>query len=116
MKERLKELRKILGFKTQKDFSDDLGIPFSNVSSYEAGRRTPSDGVIALICQKYGVDEKWLRTGEGDPQKKEDIEFSNICASISTDDIKAKEAIMKYYQLSREDKELFWKFMERFIK
>jgi transcriptional regulator with XRE-family HTH domain len=49
LKERLKELRKILGFKTQKDFSDDLGIPFSNVSSYEAGRRTPSDGVIALV-------------------------------------------------------------------
>ena len=62
------------------------------------------------------VREKEMQDSEGDPQKKEDIEFSNICASISTDDIKAKEAIMKYYQLSREDKEIFWKFMERFVK
>lgn len=116
MKERLKELRKLLDFKNQKEFADDLGVSLSNISSYEAGRRSPSDGVIALICQKYGVNEKWLRTGDGVPFKKEDSEFSKICASIATDDIKAKEAITKYYQLSREDKELFWKFMERFAK
>ena len=47
---------------------------------------------------------------------KLDKDFSSICAEIGTEDSKAKEAIMKYYQLSSEDKELFWKFIERFAK
>ena len=45
-----------------------------------------------------------------------DVDFGTICAEIGIEDLKAKEAIMKYYHLSKEDKELFWKFMDRFSK
>ena len=38
-----------------------------------------------------------------------------ICDYIGINDSKAREAIEKYYELSPEDKELWWKFIEKFI-
>lgn len=72
------------------------------------GRRTPSDAVIKLICEKYNVREEWLRDGEGEMFRDVDVDFGTICAEIGIEDLKAKEAIMKYYHLSKEDNELFW--------
>lgn len=67
MKDRLKEVRKKHSKgKTQDMFAEFLGIPKQNISSYEIGRRTPSDAVIQLICEKCNVNEEWLRTGNGE--------------------------------------------------
>ena len=85
MKDRLKEIRKTNpDWKTQDDFADFLGISKSNLSSYEAGRRTPSDAVIQLICQKCNVNEEWLRTGKGEMliQKSKDEEIAEMLADI----------------------------------
>lgn len=71
MKDRLKEIRKMSPHgKNQEAFANYLGISQSNLASYETGRRTPSDAVVQLICQKCNIDEKWLRTGEGEPTIK----------------------------------------------
>lgn len=72
MKDRIKKIRKSIPEhgKTQESFAKFLGIPKQNLASYETGRRTPSDAVIQLICQKcYNIREDWLRTGEGDMEK-----------------------------------------------
>ena len=45
-----------------------------------------------------------------------DIDFGSICADIGVNDQKAKEAIMKYYELTEEDKNLWWAWMEKFMK
>ena len=66
MNERLKELRKALGFKNQQDFADALNIKRGTIANYEIGRNEPIDAVIALICSKFNVNEDWLRTGEGE--------------------------------------------------
>lgn len=65
MNERIKELRKTLGL-TQQEFADALRLKRNTVATYEMGRSIPSDAAIALICQKFGVNETWLRTGEGE--------------------------------------------------
>lgn len=68
MKNRIKEVRKMSPYgKTQESFAEFLGIPKQNLSSYEIGRRNPSDAVIQLICQKCGINKDWLLTGEGEP-------------------------------------------------
>lgn len=68
MKDRIKEIRKNSSHgKNQATFSEFLGIPQSNLASYEIGRRQPSDAVIQLICQKCGINKDWLLTGEGEP-------------------------------------------------
>ncbi len=72
MKDRIKEIRKSIPEygKTQDDFANFLGIPKPNLSSYETGRRTPSDAVIQLICEKCNINEDWLRTGSGKMMKE----------------------------------------------
>jgi transcriptional regulator with XRE-family HTH domain len=64
MNERLKELRKKLGL-TQQEFAERLGIKRNAVTNYEVGRNAPADMVVSLICREFGVNEEWLRTGEG---------------------------------------------------
>ena len=116
MNERLKLLRKALRLGSQKDFANKLGVSMSNIASYESGRRNPSDSFIRLLCSNYNVREEWLREGTGDMFESINLDFGKICSEIGTSDPKAKAAIMKYYELSPEDKELFWKFTERFMK
>lgn len=64
MNERLKELRKKLGL-TQQEFAERLGIKRNAVTNYEVGRNEPADMVVSLICREFGVNEEWLRTGDG---------------------------------------------------
>lgn len=67
LKDRLKEVRKNNpNGKTQDSFAEFLGISKQNVSSYEMGRRSPSEAVIKLICEKCNVNEQWLRNGSGE--------------------------------------------------
>lgn len=65
MNERIKELRKALGF-TQHEFADRLGISRGNIGSYEVGKSNPGGSVITLICKTFNVSEAWLRTGDGE--------------------------------------------------
>lgn len=65
MEERLKELRKTLNL-TQQEFADKIGVKRNTIAQYESGRNAPIDAVVTLICRTYGVNETWLRTGEGE--------------------------------------------------
>lgn len=65
MKERIKDLRKSLGL-SQTKFGESVGVSLSAEQKWEMGISVPSDAVIMLIVQRYGISEKWLRTGEGE--------------------------------------------------
>lgn len=43
-----------------------MGVKQNTIAQYESGRNAPIDAVITLICRTYGVNETWLRTGEGE--------------------------------------------------
>lgn len=65
MKERIKNIRKYLKL-NQTEFGARLGVKQTTVASWELGTRDPQDMVIKAICDNYGVNETWLRTGEGE--------------------------------------------------
>lgn len=65
MKERLKKLRKNLDL-TQQAFADKIGMKQNTIAQYEMGRTTPSDAIVFSICREFGVNERWLRNGEGE--------------------------------------------------
>ena len=65
MGERLKYLRKCLGL-TQQEFAERIGIKRNTLANYEVGRNEPIDAVFKLICDCFGVNEQWLRSGEGE--------------------------------------------------
>lgn len=94
MKNRIKQIRNSNpNWKSQDLFASFLGIPKANLSSYETGRRTPTNAVIQLICEKCSVNEEWLRNGTGEPfqpeNKNDEISklFGNVLKS-SDDDFK----------------------------
>lgn len=65
MKDRIKKIRRTLDL-TQQEFATRIGSVQNTITGYETGRRVPSSQVISLICREFGVNEVWLRTGEGD--------------------------------------------------
>ena len=65
MHERIKELRKYLGL-TQAEFGEKIAMRQTGVAWLESGDRKITDRVITTICAVFGVDEIWLRTGDGE--------------------------------------------------
>lgn len=94
MNNRIKELRKQLRL-TQQQFAERIGSVQNTITGYETGRRVPSGQVIALICREFGVNEAWLRTGEGemfapvDPENQL-MEWAGRVLADSSDSFRAR--------------------------
>ena len=65
MKERIKQVRKEAGL-SQTKFGDRIGVTLSAVQKWEMGHNVPDSSSIKLICDKFGINETWLRTGAGE--------------------------------------------------
>lgn len=73
MRERLKQIRKNQKM-TQTEFGEKLNLTKNYIYLLEAGENPITDKVIATIKKEFGVNETWLRTGEGemyDPETKD---------------------------------------------
>lgn len=67
--ERLKEIRHSYhGGMNQADFANLLGIGQSTLAMMEVGKRNITERHIRTISSICGVNEQWLRTGEGSPK------------------------------------------------
>jgi transcriptional regulator with XRE-family HTH domain len=63
--ERIKKLYELKKFKSQKEFSDTIGVSDRVVSNYFANKNTPSyDFLVKIITIFKDVDARWLLTGE----------------------------------------------------
>lgn len=117
MKDRIKALRKALGM-TQQEFADKLGLKRNSVANYEIGRNTPMDPIINSMCREFGVNEVWLRTGEGGDENMfmqitEDDRFSLSLGKLSvTDNEFAKNMLNAIAEASPEK----LKYIEEFMK
>ena len=80
---RLKDIRKWNRL-TQEEFAKRIGITQSTVTAYECANRVPSDSVILNICREFGINEVWLRTGEGEPFQEETREEQILRAAAQT--------------------------------
>lgn len=97
MNERIKQIREALGM-SQKAFAESINLKRNSLSLIELEKRNPSDRTISDICEKYNVNEEWLRTGVGQIFRAEPEGPLN--------------ALAKKYDLSEEDVIL----VERFLK
>lgn len=66
MNERIKKIRKHFGL-NQTEFGCKIGVKQGSVAAYESGARIPLDSVILSICREFNVNENWLRSGDGEP-------------------------------------------------
>lgn len=51
---------------TKTAFAKRINVSQAMVSMLCSGTTSPSDRTIADICREFRINEKWLRTGEGD--------------------------------------------------
>lgn len=113
MKDRIKQIRKTVGL-NQSDFGKQIGVKGNTIGNYEIGLRTPSDAVLLSICREFGVNEQWLRTGEGEmfvemSRDEEIAAFMGELLSEESDDFKHRFI----GALSRLD-ENGWEVLEQF--
>lgn len=97
MNERIKELRDALGI-TLEEFGSRLGVTRTAISRLERGNRGVTDQMAISICREFGVNERWLRTGEGEmfEQTRE-----SVLDRLSTE-----------YDLSREQRSVIEAFLD----
>lgn len=65
MNERISQCIEALGIK-KTHFAAKLNVSQAFISQLTKGTAAPSDRTISDICEKFNVNETWLRTGEGD--------------------------------------------------
>lgn len=97
MKDRIREVREHFGLSMEK-FGSRIGIGKASISLLESGKNNPSVQTIALICREFGVNEQWLRTGEGEM-------FEQTRASVL-------DRLSTEYDLSREQRSVIEAFLD----
>lgn len=118
--DRIESLRKNLGM-SRRVFGECLGVSESVIVNIEYERlRRPEqkESLYKLICKEFHIREEWLKEGI-EPIYIADMnedEYSRAVAEINIKDSMARSAILDYWHLSDEDKELFWKFCNKFLK
>lgn len=68
--ERIRNLRKELSL-SQTEFGARIGLKQAVIGQMEHGTRNITDRTILLICERFHVNEEWLRSGNG-PRHFED--------------------------------------------
>ena len=103
---------------SQTAFGEEIGVSRDVINNLEQGRVTPSDLIINMICAKFGVDEHWLRTGEGEmfPQKSEDPLWALLGEVLKEEKSSfRRQLITSLCQLDVEEIKVFEKFIDKFL-
>ncbi len=113
--DRVRHLRKKILDKTQKEFGEKIGLKPNSVSDIESGKNNLTEQTANAICREFGINKKWLLTGEGE-MKIEDCKdnryFSNVGKLQRADD----ETIMRWVNAIAETDPSVLKKIEEFMK
>jgi transcriptional regulator with XRE-family HTH domain len=78
--QRVKFLRKKLKL-TQAEFAKVISVSTSLITYIEQGKRTLNDRYIKLICDSFGVNSQWIKTGKGELYNEEkEVRISKLLA------------------------------------
>lgn len=114
MNERIKSVRLSNGL-SQEEFGNRICIKKASVSRLESGENNPSDRTVKLICQEFGINEHWLRTGEGVPDAidSQEARFAKNIAKLQRTD---NETIINWVNaIAESDPEMLVE-IEKFFK
>jgi transcriptional regulator with XRE-family HTH domain len=97
---RIKILRKHLN-KTQAEFAETLGLKHGIVSVWETNRIPIDEKTVKAICHNFGVNEEWVKNGNGEMLNKARVE---------------DEAIDKFRQLPPEIQNLVLRYIDTLLE
>ncbi len=112
-------IRKTAGL-TQEQFGEKIGVGKMAVTYYEGGKRTPPETTIRLICSVFGVNEEWLRTGDGEPYAEKENEeiIAQLFGEIvgMEDDSFTKQFISTLAHMTKEQRNKFEEVGKMFLE
>lgn len=110
MNERIKELRAALGY-TQEEFGKRIGIQRAAINKWEKGINGIADSMVISICREFGVNEQWLRTGEGEmfEQTRETV-LDKLCAEYGLDE-RRRAVIEGFLDLTEKEQEAVLQYL-----
>ena len=122
MKDRIEFIIKSANIK-KIDFAKKLNVSQAFVSQMCSGAGKPSDRTILDICREFGVNEVWIRTGEGEPfqqrSREEEIMRFAVRAARGSEGFRKQLAFM-LSQLDEEDwanlEQIYRKSIDKFKK
>ena len=103
---RVRKIRKDLGL-NQTEFGRRLGVTTAAISKIESGERGLTEQMLLAICREFGINETWLRTGEGNMFKRTiDDLITQLSVQYNLDALDCK--ILKIYiNLPKDHRQLF---------
>lgn len=115
MKDRVKELRKKLGFTLEK-FGDKLGVTKQTISRIENGVNNLTDQMFTAICNvnwdgKY-VNADWLRTGEGEMFREDTGDELQLLAEKYNMSDMEYAFLKEYFKLPQSRRENFFETLD----
>ena len=91
------------------EFARVLNINQSYVTQLIKGRNQPSDRLIEDICQKYNINEEWLKTGEGEMRRATSPLFLRDSSLDATD----REIIESYIRMTPTQRQFIKDWIQR---
>lgn len=113
---RIKDIRSAVGL-SQEAFGTRIGVSGASVSYIENGERNLTDRMARDVCREFNVNPDWLEHGDGEMFLRPSEELYAMAGDIvSGDDEYAKAFLKAIATLSKEERALLYKVMERVVK
>lgn len=103
---------------SQSSAADKLNVSPAFISQLCSGARLPSDRTILDICRTWGVNEIWLRTGDGEmfAAKTREEELAEIFARLQYNDDAKSQLICAIARMPDEAFPAFLAFVTQLCK
>lgn len=107
MKDRLKQLRKMLGLK-QREVAERLGVIPSLIGKWESGQQELPKTRIYQICNEYHVRREWLVDGQGEM-------FETEREPIDEDEAQRRFVLKCFEELQPETQQIVLDAMRQYL-
>lgn len=114
MTSRIREFREAKGY-TQVKMAEALHLNRNYIYQMEAGKLHISDRYIRELCDKFGANETWIRTGEGPmltPMGDEEELLNWVSATMKSAPDSFKIRLVRALTNLRDED---WAMLERFV-
>ncbi|AZO94571.1 helix-turn-helix domain-containing protein [Halocella sp. SP3-1] len=97
----IKQLRKIYDL-TQQDLADKISFGRSTIGQIESGHSNPTSQLLNAISLVFGINKKWLETGQG-PMKKNNKEILEQAINLINDLPATEKAFLELMENKLQD-------------
>ncbi len=114
----IRRLRDELGL-SQTELANTLKMSPSSISKIEKSERALTDRFISQVSKEFGVNESWLKTGEGEIfiDSSDNELIAEIAANvINSNDKFMKNVLIAFNKLTKDQRNFLINFMKELDK